>query len=153
MKQVIGFVLTISLLISCASNQAEKYIKTPMPIEGTWALISGTTIVKDDTTFTDYTKNQKMIKIINATHFSFLRHELNKGKDSAIYSSGGGKYSLVDSQYTEHLEYCSDREWEGHIFQFTVSIKKDTLIQTGIEKLENLGVDRLIIEKYIRVKE
>lgn len=153
MKQGIGFILIITILISCnESTQPEKQVSV-QTLEGTWELISGTTIEKEDTVITDYTKGQKMIKIINATHFAFLRHDLNKGKDSAVYSSGGGRYSLVDSQYTEHLDYCSDREWEGHTFTFTVSIKNDTLTQTGIEKIENLGIDRLNIETYRRVKE
>ena len=94
-----------------------------------------------------------MIKIINATHFAFLRHDLNKGKDSAVYSSGGGRYTLADSQYTEHLDFCSAREWEGHSFQFTVSIKNDTLTQMGVERLENLGINRFNIEIYRRVKD
>ena len=153
MKQVIGFLLITAILLSCnsATQPAEQVKK--QTIEGTWKLISGTTIEKEDTVITDYTKGQKMIKIINATHFAFLRHDLNKGKDSAVYSSGGGRYALADSQYTEHLDFCSDREWEGHSFQFTVSIKNDTLTQTGIEKLENLGINRLNIEIYRRVKE
>jgi len=154
MKQGIGFILIIIMLFSCnESTQPGKQVKTHELIEGTWELISGTTIEKEDTVITDYTKGQKMIKIINATHFAFLRHDLNKGKDSAVYSSGGGRYTLADSQYTEHLDFCSDREWEDHTFKFTVSIKNDTLTQTGIEKLENSAVDRLIIETYRRVKE
>jgi len=153
MKQRIGFILITAILLSCHSaSEHEMPLKSGMPIEGTWELISGTTIVKNDTTFNDYTKNQKMIKVINGTHFAFLKHDLNKGKDSAIYVSGGGTYSLADSIYTEHLDYCNDREWEGHSFQFKVYIKNDTLVQTGIEKLENLGVDQVIIEKYKLVK-
>ena len=154
MKHKIGLaIVVIIILLSCrTAPQPEKPATTKLPIEGAWELISGTMIQKEDTTITDYTKGQKMIKIINATHFAFLKHDLNKGKDSAIYSSGGGSYSLTDSQYTEHLDYCSDREWEGHTFQFTVSITKDTLVQTGIEKLESPAIDRLIIEKYVRVK-
>jgi len=102
---------------------------------------------------TDYTKNVSFIKIINDSHFSFIQHDLNKGKDSAaVFSSGAGTYSLKDSSYTEHLEYCSAREWEGHDFTFTVEIKNDTFIQRGIEKVENLGIERLNIEKYVRVK-
>lgn len=154
MKQAIGFIVITAILLSCNTpTSSEKQEKKQIPLEGTWELISGTTIEKEDTVTTDYTKGQKMVKIINATHFAFLRHDLSKGKDSAIYSSGGGSYSLTDSLYTERLEYCSDREWEGHNFQFTVSFKNDTLIQTGIEKLENLGINRLNIEKYVRVKD
>jgi len=61
-------------------------------------------------------------------------------------------YELKDSAYTEHLEYCSDRAWEGNDFHFTVTISNDTLIQQGIEKIEAAGVNRINIEKYTRVK-
>ena len=153
MKQRLAFILIASILLSChSSNQQKQPAKTSIPLEGTWQLISGTTIIKNDTTVTDYTRDQKMIKIINATHFAFLKHDLTHGKDSAIYESGAGKYTLEGNQYTEHLDFCNAREWEGHNFQFTVTISNDTLLQTGIEKLENLGVNRLIIEKYARVK-
>ena len=153
MKFGIGFLVLTAMLVAChTASQQENTIKAQSPLEGTWELISGTTIVKNDTTFNDYTKGQKMIKILNGTHFAFLKHDLNKGKDSAIYVSGGGTYSLVDSNYTEHLDYCNDREWEGHAFQFKVYIKNDTLVQTGIERLEKLGVDQVIIEKYKLVK-
>jgi hypothetical protein len=33
-----------------------------------------------------------------------------------------------------------------------VTIKEDTLIQKGIEKIEKLGIERTIIEKYKRLK-
>ena len=121
-------------------------------LRGTWKLISGTLIEKGDTTTTDYTSGKSFIKIINDTHFAFLLHDLKQGKDSsAVYSSGGGKYTLSDSTYTEHLEYCSDRNWEGHDFPFTITISNDTLTQQGREKIEASGIDRLNIERYVRV--
>jgi hypothetical protein len=153
MKQALVLLFIAALFFSCKNTvTAEKTAKLQTPVEGTWELISATTIVKNDTTVTDYTKNLKMIKIINGTHFAFLKHELNKGKDTAMYGSGGGSYTLADSLYTEHLDFCDAREWEGHSFEFTVTAHNDTLIQTGIEKIQNLGVDRRIIEKYVRVK-
>lgn len=147
-------ILIMAALVSCdAVSPSSESKPASVPITGTWKLLSGTTIQKGDTTITDYTKDKSFIKIINATHFAFLLHDLQKGKDSlAVYSSGGGTYSLTDSAYTERLEYCSDRQWEGNEFHFTVSISNDTLIQKGIEKIEKLGVDRVNIEKYIRVK-
>jgi len=124
-----------------------------VPLQGTWKLLQGIVIDKGDTVVTDYTKNISFIKIINDTHFAFLQHDLNKGKDSnAVFASGGGRYSLKDSLYTEHLEYCSDRNWEGNDFNFTVTIKNDTLTQSGIEKVEGTGINRMNIEKYIRLK-
>jgi hypothetical protein len=155
MNQSFASILVIALLCSC-SNEKEKQEParlSAVSVEGTWQLVSGTTISKSDTVFTDYTKDQEMIKIINATHFSFLKHDRKKGKDSAaVYDSGGGSYTLVNDQYTEHLQYCNEREWEGHDFQFTVAVKNDTLVQQGLEKVEGTGVDRIIIEKYARIK-
>ena len=154
MKIKNGLILICSVLVSCGvKTQNEEQKQTLMPIVGTWQLISGTTIEKGDTVITYYTKNLSFIKIINDTHFAFLKHDLSKGKDSsAVFGSGGGSYSLVDSLYTEHLEYCSDREWEGNDFEFTITIKNDTLIQSGIEKVEDAGIIRLNIEKYTRFK-
>src|SRR6478609_6975679 len=97
--------------ISCTVKQDRAESKSS-PLVGTWQLVSGTIIEKGDTTVTDYTKDRSFIKIINDTHFAFLMHDVNTGDSSAVYGSGGGKYDLSDSTYTEHLEYCSDREWE-----------------------------------------
>lgn len=155
MKRKIGLVLIIGFLMSCGTNQESEVVsKSPaMPLAGTWKLIKGTLIEKGDTSITDYTKNMSFIKIINDTHFAFLQHDLSKGKDSpAVYVSGGGSYSLKDSLYTEHLEYCSAREWEGNDFAFTITIVNDTLTQSGIEKVDSAGINRLNIEKYVRIK-
>lgn len=152
MKIKIGFIFVSTLLLACGTKTTEH--PTPTPIAGTWKLLTGTLIEKGDTTVTDYTKNQSFIKIINDTHFAFLQHDLNKGKDSAsVFVAGGGRYSFADSTYTEHLEYCSAREWEGNDFTFTITIKGDTLIQQGVEKVESAGVNRVNMEKYIKVKE
>lgn len=155
MKLSLSFIFITVMLIACGvKTENAESVEPVIPLVGTWELISGTSIVKEDTSFTDYQKNQKMIKIINPTHFAFLRHDLNKGKDSAaIFVSGGGRYSLRGDQYTEYLDFCNDREWEGQNFHFTVLIKNDTLIQSGKEKIESQGIDRLIIEKYARVKD
>src|SRR5688572_132942 len=139
------------LLIALAI--ASLSCKQSSPLEGTWQPYSATLIEKGDTTLTDYTKDVRMIKIINATHFSFLNHDLNHGKDTtnAQFTAGGGRYTLDGKTYTEYLEYCTAREWEGHEFKFDVTVSNDTLIQQGVEKLENLGIERLNIEKYVRV--
>lgn len=123
------------------------------PLMGTWQLVSATSTEKDSTVST-FNEKVKMIKIINPTHFAFLSHDLNGGKDSttAAYTAGGGTYTLKDSVYTEHLEYFIDRQWENNKFEFVVKIQNDTLIQKGIEKVEKLGIDHIIVEKYVKVK-
>jgi len=150
MKSKFVYLVFIMLLLSCTGNNSKTARNS---IEGTWRLISGTLIEKGVSTVTDYTKNTSFIKIINDTHFAFLQHDLKKGADSsAVFVAGGGRYSISDSTYTEHLEYCNDRNWEGNDFKFTYSVKSDTLIITGIEKVENAGVNRVNIEKYTRIK-
>jgi hypothetical protein len=140
-------------VVSCSSPSLPiNREKTKLRLEGTWRLLSGTLIDKTDTTVTAYTQDKSFIKIINGSHFAFMGHDLTKGKDSSVfYSSGGGRYELHDSSYTEHLEYCNAREWEGNDFHFTVTINNDTLVQQGIEKPEGTGIERINIEKYVRL--
>lgn len=150
-KQFILLVGAI-FMVSCGVKPGKTELQPSLPIAGTWKLLSGTLMEAGDTLVTDYTKNVSFIKIINATHFAFLQHDLSQGKDSAaIFVAGGGRYTLADSLYTEHLEYCSDRAWEGNDFSFTVTVRNDTLIQQGVEKVEEAGVNRLNIEKYVRI--
>lgn len=140
------------LFIACQSNKNDTAQSNKLPIEGTWKLLTGTIIENGDTTVTSYTENVSFIKIINDSHFAFLKHALPNNKDSTAFDAGGGSYTLQDSTYTERLEYYKEKAWENNSFVFTVSIKNDTLIQTGIEKVEKAGINRLNIEKYVRLK-
>jgi hypothetical protein len=142
------FVLLFIIATSC--SQPEK--KVPLPIVGTWELISATSTA-NDTTMSTFNPKVKMIKIINPTHFAFLSHDISGAKDSmaAAFTAGGGPYTLVDSVYTEHLDYFVNKEWEGGIFKFVVKISGDTLIQKGVEKVEKMGIDHIIVEKYKKV--
>ena len=155
MKGCISIVIFTFLLASCGSknNNAETKPQS-LRIAGTWRLLTGTAIQNGDTTVTDYTKNISFIKIINDTHFAFLKHNIAHAKDSSNeFDSGGGTYSLKDSAYTEHLDYCLEKEWEGHVFNFTITINNDTLIQSGMEKLDGTNINRLNIERYVRMKD
>jgi hypothetical protein len=146
-SNLLPIVLPFCLLLTCKPQPSSS-----VPIIGTWRLVSGTTITRGVSSFTDYTKDAAMIKIINDTHFAFLKHDLNSPKDSSNhFDAGGGAYTLKGNEYTEHLDYYSDRNWEGKTFQFTVSISNDTLIQRGMEKVEKENIDREIIERYVRV--
>jgi hypothetical protein len=151
-KVILGLIVLCVLVFSCEVKTHQDESNQVAPLIGTWKLVSGTTIEGTDTTVTDYTKDNAFIKIINQTHFAFLRHDLTNKTDPAAFTAGGGKYDLSDTLYTEHLEYCSDRAWEAHDFSFVITIKNDTLIQTGIEKVLDAGINRLNIEKYYRLK-
>ncbi len=153
MKYILPALLIVVILFSCETRmKIDDNVVAAPGIQGTWHLLSGRTVTGKDTVFVDYTKDQKMIKIINATHFAFLRHDLNHGKSGeAVYSAGGGTYKLEGDKYSENLEYFNDRNWEGHSFHFTVKMIKDTLFQSGIEKIDSLGINQEILETYVRV--
>lgn len=144
-----GLLVIIFTIVGCNSNHQ----KTENQLEGTWQLVSSTIIENGDTTVTNYDSQQSMIKIINQSHFAFLNHDLNKGADStASFMAGGGVYTLNENQYTEYLEYCSAREWEGNTFEFEVFFEgENVLVQQGVEKIPELGVDRYNIERYTRI--
>jgi len=145
------FLVFLSIMLSCTEkSKKEPETSDTISVKGTWKLLTGTLIEKGDTVVTDYTTGKSFIKIINDSHFAFLSHTLRK--DTTDFSAGGGRYTLTGNNYTEHLEYCNAKEWEGHDFTFTVTITNDTLIQSGVEKIEGQGIDRINIEKYIRYK-
>src|SRR5262245_51250443 len=100
--------ISVNLLACNCSVPVADTASTKKPIEGTWKLLTGTLIEKGDTVVTDYTKGKEFIKIMNNDHFSFLGHDLSKGKNAdSMFTCGGGSYQLKDSTYTEHLEYCN----------------------------------------------
>jgi hypothetical protein len=153
MKVLTCIIFDILLLSACATGPRKVTGKHALRLQGTWKLVTATVIEDIDTTVTDYTTSLSFIKIINDSHFAFLGHDLTQGKDSAaFFAAGGGHYSLADSIYTEYLEYCTDRTWEGNEFSFVIALKGDTLIQRGMEQIEEAGVNYLNIEKYVRVK-
>ena len=149
MKIKIALLFLAVICFSCKQNKAEQI---DLPILGTWELISSTS-TQNDSTFSTFDPSVKMIKIINPDHFAFFVHDTTMGKEpNPKFSAGAGRFTLVDDNYTEYLEYFSTREWENNKFEFKISIKNDTLTQQGVEKVEKLGVDRIITEKYKRVK-
>jgi hypothetical protein len=155
MKMLPSVALTLLLgsLGACASDTEKTATVKASSLVGTWRLIGGMVIEQGDTVTTVRTKTESFIKIINGSHFAFLHHDVSKGKDStAVFAAGGGRYSLKGDTYTEYLEYCSARNWEGNTFVFTVTLKNDTLTQRGVEKVASAGVDRINIERYVRVK-
>jgi hypothetical protein len=149
MKAFTPSFLAAVLLLSACTQPAPA----PSPIIGTWQLLTHTEITKGVSTVDDYTKDKKFIKIINDSHFAFLNHTINTPKDSSNnFDAGGGAYTLTGDKYTEHLDYYKDKVWEGKSFDFTISFSGDTLIQKGLEKVDKENINRIIIEKYLRLK-
>lgn len=143
------------VLAACGnpSKQTAATLQSPTVLDGTWHLISSKSIAGKDTVVTTPPKDQEMFKMFNGTHFAFFTHDLQHGKTAKpVYDSGAGTYTLSGDDYAEHLAYCNYRDWENRDFKFKLTIKNDTLVQKGIEKIDSLKVDHEIIETYVKLK-
>src|SRR5581483_8874424 len=132
-------------LLAVSSCKQSTPASTESALNGSWRLVSSKSITKKDTTDTSPKKGMETIKLYNDDHFAFFTHNTVK-MDTPMYDSGAGTYTLNGENYTEHLKYCSEREWENHDFSFTMTIKNDTMQQRGVEKIDSLHVDHIIIE-------
>jgi PhzF family phenazine biosynthesis protein len=157
LDNMMGILLIMCTMLysSCQQAGQAKDKASPSQIVGSWRLVSNIIITKGDTVIAYPVKGKDhvMIKMYNDSHFSFFNHDTSQGKTATpVYDSGAGTYKLSGDNYSEHLEYCNYREWENHDFKFKLSIRQDTLVQRGIEKIDSLHVNREIIETYVRLK-
>lgn len=127
---------------SDSSNNSEKN-----DIKGSWKLVYADIKENDSLQIKDLKKTD-FIKIINEDHFAFFNQERGSGDN---FLAGGGSYTFNGSDYIETLTFINAPSYRGHVFKFKVEIKGDSLIQQGREKIEDAGVDRYILEKYIRI--
>ncbi|WP_031527766.1 hypothetical protein [Dyadobacter crusticola] len=153
MNLKLAALLLLVSVTQCTSKTETANQPKEQSIIGTWHLHSSQIIEKGDTINTFPVKDQEMIKQITDTHFSFMKHDTRQGKgDTAVFDAGAGTYTLKGEDYTENLQYCNYREWENHQFKFKLRINGDTLVQTGFERIDSLGVDREIREVYVKSK-
>lgn len=152
-KDSVKTILILSFFLiqmSCSTSPKSKINENKLI--GTWQCISSMA-KNSDTSTVDSLKGQKMIKIISKSHFAFLNHDLKGGKDStaSAFVAGGGSCSFTDSVYSEVLEYCNYRGWEGMTVDFKFSVSNDTLTLSGHEKKDDIKIDHYITEKYVKI--
>ncbi|WP_420321696.1 hypothetical protein [Flagellimonas sp.] len=151
MKKYILILITL-LGLSCkdkteVTSSIKEKENSNKSIVGTWKLVYGETRQKDSIQIKDLSKAD-FIKIINEDHFAFFNQPKKGGEG---FYGGGGTYTLDRNNYIEVLDYVAVDEVRGHEFPFTVEIKGDTLIQSGIEDVPEAGIKRHIVEKYIKI--
>lgn len=73
---------------------------TPNSLIGTWRIVSYK--YGDDAKFTDWPKNQVMLKHMTATHFTWATYDAKTGIVSRM---AGGTYSYKGNEYVENLQY------------------------------------------------
>ena len=104
-------------------------------IEGAWELLSGQPLPK----------GARDIKILAGGHFIFVAYDTQSGKP--LYAAGGA-YTLKGSEYTERMQFASDKiaDLIGKDQSFVVQVDGDTLTQTGA-----LSNEKPLLEKFRRL--
>ena len=151
MKKFVYLIVIITTLSSCAKKEEVKnpgLAPETNRIEGSWKLVYADILENDSLQIKDLS-NTDFIKIINRTHFAFFNQDR---ETSDNFMAGGGSYTFDGGSYKETLNFIASPDYRGHVFPFEVEIKGDSLIQKGHEKIEEAGLDRYIVEKYIRIK-
>ena len=95
---------------------------------GTWQLVS--TKYGDAKEFSDYPKENRRLKMITASHFTWVDYDT---KTKKISSSAGGPYSFRDGVYIETIEFVGDgmETYLSKKQEFTIRIDGDKLFQSG----------------------
>ena len=115
---------------------------------GTWKMTYAE-IRENDSVQVKNLDSTDFIKIINKSHFAFFNQDRGTTEN---FTAGAGTYTFDGSKYVESLDFINFVDYRGHSFSFDVEIKGDSLIQQGYEKIEASGIDRYILEKYIRIE-
>jgi len=101
----LGIISVAVLALACVGDgataqEADKPARGKL--EGTWELVSFK--YGDDNEFHDAPKDQKRIKIVNATHFIWIGY----GADNKTATSlAGGSYTFRGDDYVEKIEFGS----------------------------------------------
>ena len=161
LKVSITFFALCILILSCSQNkEAPAKMKDPSAHQdllnkpgdegrliGSWKMVYADVREADSVQVKDLS-NTDFIKIINASHFAFFNQERESGEN---FMGGAGSYTFNGRDYVETLDFIGYKEYRGHTFHFTVEFHGDTLVQKGREKIEEAGIDRYILEKYIPI--
>lgn len=148
------FIIKVFILFAIYSCHQEKpasefpVTSGENSIEGTWKLVYADIKEKDSLQIKDLS-NTKFIKIINESHFAFFNQDHGSSEN---FMAGAGTYTFNGTDYIETLDFIASPDYRGHVFPFKAEVKGDSLIQQGHEKIEEAGLDRYILEKYIRIK-
>jgi hypothetical protein len=118
-KLLLGFAIAFAAVCLARSQTSGSHAKKS-PLDGTWELVSGQPLPE----------GARDIKILSGGHFIFVAYDTVNGKP--LYT-GGGNYILNGRDYTEHMDFASDKisALIGKDQRFTVTVDGDRFTQTG----------------------
>lgn len=152
LKKISRTALAITIVVGLCTGSCSKDVKeqeqSGSTLEGTWKMTYAEIRENDSVQVKDLSSTD-FIKIINQSHFAFFNQERDTQEN---FTAGAGTYTFDGSEYIENLDFINFMDYRGHTFSFQVEIKGDSLIQQGHEKIEASGIDRYILEKYVRIE-
>ncbi|MGA9271536.1 MAG: hypothetical protein WBV45_13020 [Lutimonas sp.] len=152
LKKISRTALAITIVVGLCTGSCSKEMKeqeqSGSTLEGTWKMTYAEIRENDSVQVKDLSSTD-FIKIINQSHFAFFNQERDTQDN---FTAGAGTYTFDGSEYVENLDFINFMDYRGHTFSFQVEIKGDSLIQQGHEKIEASGIDRYILEKYVRIE-
>ncbi len=146
-KMKLALYLAIGFFAASCGQQPDQEKPEVSPIQGTWKMTYAEVRESDSVQVKDLSSTD-FIKIINESHFAFFNQERGTNEN---FTAGAGTYEFDGSKYTENLDFINFIDYRGHTFTFDVEFRGDSLIQQGHEKIESSGIDRYILEKYVRI--
>ena len=152
LKKISRTALAITIVVGLCTGSCSKEMKeqeqSGSTLEGTWKMTYAEIRENDSVQVKDLSSTD-FIKIINQSHFAFFNQERDTQEN---FTAGAGTYTFDGSEYIENLDFINFMDYRGHTFSFQVEIKGDSLIQQGHEIIEASGIDRYILEKYVRIE-
>jgi hypothetical protein len=101
MKVITVFTLAfVCMSYSCVQESSS-------PLAGAWELVEGKYISEDTMLTYPMTASSEHMKILSESHFATIWQDTTN-PHPAYPGMNGGSYTLVDSLYTEHLDYASN---------------------------------------------
>ena len=127
-KTTLAVAVALIVGFTAVSADKEKPAKVAAGLAGTWQLVS--TKYGDAKEFTDYPADRVRLKLITATHFTWLDYPADSKK---IASAAGGSYTLDADAYTESVEFVGEgmESYLGKKQTFKVKVEGDKLTQSG----------------------
>ena len=127
-KTALAVAVALIMGFTAVSADKQKPAKGVGGLVGTWQLVS--TKYGDAKDFTDYPADRVRLKMITATHFTWVDYPADSKK---IASAAGGPWTLDDEAYTETIEFAGEgmESYLGKKQTFKIKVEGDKLSQSG----------------------
>ena len=128
MKGTVALIVAVVPLVLAGRLQAQQGSSSSSDSHlGTWQLVSFK--YGSQAGFRDFPENQRRIKLITETHFTWVQFDATTKK---VVASAGGTYSLIGDSYTESIDFGLGMDaYFGAKHAFTIRVEGDKFFLSG----------------------